>query len=254
MDDDTAPPHRSGMLARRDWRPGVAWGVLGPLLAVDAALIGLHGILGLTLPTVPDLFHIARETSLAEAVGYGKWAVSAILLALCALRGGGAVALAFAAVLTLMLADDGLQFHETLGHRLSRAAGLGELGAVDAQSLGEVIVLAAFGAALAPAILWSVWTAPPQGRWMALRLTGLIAVFALFGGVFDALHAPFEDWRYGAGIADLIEDGGEMAVASVITAHVVFLWRDGARSGGASGRRSAPPGRDPRRPRPGRRR
>ncbi|KKM00293.1 hypothetical protein LCGC14_1805880 [marine sediment metagenome] len=77
--------------------------------------------------------------------------------------------------------------------------------------------------ALLPLLAWGALATPVWSRPIGLRLMALVVLYAFFGGLVDMLHGVFAGLPYGIQIADLIEDGGEMIVASLIVAHAVTL-------------------------------
>lgn len=192
------------------------------LLATDALLIAAHIVSGLVLPRVPDALNVARDLSLAEWVGYGKWLAAVWLLGIAWSRGRAHVLAAIAILLAVMLADDALQIHERGGALFAPA--LAPVGPLSAQDLGELAVFACFGAILLPLLVAGYLATPAADRATACRLFSALALFVLFGVGVDALHPLFEPLPFGEQVAHIFEDGGEMAVASLIVANAAALY------------------------------
>lgn len=198
--------------------------VLVALIFVDLILIALHIGAGAYFDKIPTLLNIAFDNSLGEFFNYAKWATIIVLLWFVSRRTGNPALLACAALFAVMLADDSLQIHERLGEVAVNAEAVGAASWANAQTLGEIAVWAVLAALLLPVMLYG-FVKSTRAQWIpALRFLGLICLFVFFGGVIDALHQPVANIPYGPQLADLVEDGGEMIVASMIVAHAVALW------------------------------
>lgn len=224
--------HRKGSVAGRKLvRIGpvvVAVDWLAGLVAVDMLLIGAHVVLGATQPRIPPAFNIAYDFSLGESFNYAKW--SAVVIALVAVatarRAPGLLAVALAFV--FILADDSLQLHERFGHALASGALGPELGHAFSQDAGELAAMACIGTVLLVPLGWTYLREGAAGRAEMRVLVGLIALLAVFAAGVDQAHGLFRGLPYGIQIADLLEDGGEMLVGSLIAAHALALVRLGA--------------------------
>lgn len=197
--------------------------VLIVLVGIDLFLIAVHCIAGVTLERIPPLWNIALDFSLAEILSYFKWAICAALLFLAWRRSGiatlGAVALIFA-VITL---DDSLQIHENFG---ALYAG-GAERSTNRQDIGELIAFGLIGGLLSGPLIWSLWRSGMTGLNAIAGILCLIALLAVFGIGVDALHMVLPRFPGSVQLLDLVEDGGEMIVGSILVAHVWALRRSG---------------------------
>ncbi len=191
--------------------------VLAWLLAVDLVLIALHIAAGITLERIPPLLNIAMDWSLAEMVGYGKWALCAVLLGLAWRRSGLATYGAMALVLCVMTLDDFLQIHERLGTVIAQSGLVGG----HAQDMGELVVFGGFAVLLAGPLLYALWVDRRAGIAAVGGLILLIAVLVAFGVGVDAIKNMLPPFAFRVQVMELLEEGGEMLVGSLIVAHVV---------------------------------
>lgn len=221
---DTNPTSQRVLVCENSWFPTMDKTVLVALVFVDLILIAMHIGAGAYYDKIPALLNIAFDHSLGEIFTYAKWATIIVLLWFVSRRTGNPALLACAALFAVMLADDSLQIHERLGEVAVNAEAVGEASWANRQTLGEIAVWAVLAALLVPVMLIG-FVKSTRAQWIpALRFLGLICLFVLFGGVIDSLHQPVANLPYGPQLADLVEDGGEMIVASLIVAHAVALW------------------------------
>lgn len=199
--------------------------LLRQLALFDLILIAVHVVAGIVFERIPHLLNIALDFSLAEIYGYGKWAAIVALLLAAFRRTRRPILISMALIFTLMLLDDSLQLHERIGSNRVDALSLTGTEWLKAQDIGEVLVWALMAAFVLPVMAYGIMRSDAHGRRIGLRLMALIALFALFGGVVDMLHHPFRALPFGIQLADLLEDGGEMLVGSLILAHVAAMTR-----------------------------
>lgn len=195
------------------------------LLALDAVVIGLHVSTGVLMPRIPEVLNITTEFGLAESIGYAKWlAIVAVLLMAWTLT-GSRVLFPFAVIFAVMLADDMLQLHEHIGHRLATRQLVSAMGPLRPHEVGEIIGYAALFLPLMPPLLRAWSQSGERGHHLTGSLLGLILIFGVFGVVIDALHPVFGGTRIADALLYLVEDGGEIVVSSVILAHVLAIWQ-----------------------------
>jgi hypothetical protein len=197
--------------------------LLTALLLGDAVLILLYVTLGGlvvlgTLSEIPDWLALGKEASLPEVWNYIKWASIAALLFATSLRGGPVWTFPMAFVFLIILADDSLGIHENAGPALATFLPESLRGMAQAElavfGLLGLVVLGLF------AIAWRLAArtrAPGPGPGL---LFGLIAVLGFFAVVVDFLHDSIPMGLIWYSIWVVIEDGGEMIVASLILSHV----------------------------------
>ncbi len=222
----TGPVHawRPRLLPLDIYLPIAHGRALGLLLALDALVIGLHVATGVLLPRIPEMLNITTEFGLAESIGYAKWmAIIAVLLMAWSIT-GSRVLFPFAVIFAVMLADDMLQLHEHIGHRLAARQLAPAIGPLRPHEVGEIIGYAALFLPLMPPLLRAWSLSGKRGEHLTGSLLGLILLFGVFGVVIDALHPVFGGTRIADALLYLVEDGGEIVVSSLILAHVLAIW------------------------------
>jgi len=202
--------------------------VLVLLVTIDLTLILIHIGTGASFEKIPALLNISLDYSIGEFFNYAKWVTIIGILWVVSRRVGNPALLACASLFAVMLADDSLQIHERFGELAVSAGQIGDASWATGQTLAEIAVWGALAGLLLPVILFGLWKSTREQWLPAFRFLGLIALFAVFGGLVDALHQPVEQLPFGVQLVDLIEDGGEMIVASIIVAHAVTLWNETA--------------------------
>ncbi|MGR3756541.1 MAG: hypothetical protein ACU0AT_04850 [Tranquillimonas sp.] len=192
--------------------------VLLPLLAVDLALIAVYVALAAGPGRAPDLWNIGLEYSVSEVFNLGKWAATAALLAHLGLGRARPGLAPLAVIYLILLADDGLQLHETAGSWLTGALAGGPW-ATAAQDLGELAAWAVLGVAILVLYrrAWRRASGPDRG-WVAALFGAFLGL--LFCGIgLDMLHSALGDGSWiVAGFLSVAEDGGEMLFASLTLA------------------------------------
>jgi hypothetical protein len=125
-------------------------------------------------------------------------------------------------VFTYILLDDAFSVHELVGHTVAQAMPFATLLGMRRQDLGEATVSAGAAAVLLCAVAWAYARSSGSFREASRDVLVLLAFFALFAVGFDILHgvAPRGSTLHFA--LGVLEDGGEMLVASVITWYVFF--------------------------------
>lgn len=200
------------------------------LIAVDVGLILLNVVAFLLakasiIASVPNILKITQDASLGEDFNYLKWAVIVVALVWMALRDHWLAPFAWAGVFAMILADDSLQFHENIGSLISSDSKLPSNSLLYGSDLGEIIVFLAMGLI---AVILTVMMFSRRGamaRIMSVRYLYVLAGLGFFGVGIDALHQVISHFAldhpavaFLAPVFGLLEDGGEMLVASVATA------------------------------------
>ncbi|WP_409329177.1 hypothetical protein [Trujillonella humicola] len=212
--------------ARRTARwplPRVSVPTLVVLAVLDLALVVASALDGAPGSGPGDgAFSLETDGGLVEYVGYAHQLALVVLLLTLWRLGRGRVWLAWAAVFTLVLADDSARLHETLGDRAAAALHLQGVAGLRADDLGEVVVWGLLAAAPLLAIVVLHRGSDRDTRAASRGLAALVAVYAFFGVVVDQVHAAARDSALGAALGTL-EDGGELLALSLTLAHVVVL-------------------------------
>ena len=212
-------------------------GALAALILVDLVLIALH----LAMPWSAGLqqdprFSLETERGFSEVFQALKWSLITVVLLLCGLRmrewGYAAWALLFA----YLLVDDWRSVHERWGLMLSRSWDLPKPPFLRSADLGELIVSAAAVAALLPGIALGWWRGAASMRNAGADIVSLLLLLVAFGVGFDMLHVAVLPLPVFKQVFAVIEDGGELLVASAILAYcIALLYRGGPPGYGAWG-------------------
>ena len=219
------PGHAASPAAWPTGGPRLAWSVAWLLLLGDAAFLLVHLLHKAGHAALGDLaFNLTHEGGLAETFQYAKESFIAGVLALQAVRWRSATFLLWALLFGYLALDDSLALHEQGGAALAAALQLRPAWGLRAIDLGELVVAAAVAFAVMLMLAAIVWRGRASLRRVSAQLSMLIVLLAVCGVGFDMLHVvAFSHGIPGMGIA---EDGGEMAVMSLIVACVVQQGRD----------------------------
>ncbi len=192
----------------------------GAFFAMQASLIS----------AIPDEIKITVDGALPEIWGYVKWAVIIVALVRLSIRDRWSVPFRWALVFLMVLIDDSMQEHETIGALIAGHLPLPASLQPQGQDIAELMVFGAMGiiAVLLTATLFS--RNGPVSRALSLRFLVIILFLAFFGVALDFLHQTIRLFSEGTFAADflppifaLLEDGGEMIMASIATAFVLTL-------------------------------
>lgn len=171
-------------------------------------------------------FRLATERGYAEVVQYLKEYWIALCFAGLAWRSRSPVYLVLTAAFTYILLDDAAEIHERGGIVLERVLGLQPALGLRAQDLGEVLVFAIVGALLLLGGAVAYRFSDMRSRSVARFIVVAVLVLAFFGIGMDMVHQILAETRL-AFLVEVVEDGGELFVMSVVAAAVfVFLRRN----------------------------
>ncbi len=203
--------------------------ILAIFLAIDAVLIALYVALAIPrveaalMPIRPWLI-LRDDWSAGEIANYAKWTLGALLLALAARRRPGAGLAALSLAMAILLADDAGQLHERGGALLARLLSLPSVLGLRAVDLGELLVWAALGVPVLAGFALAWRRGGPRGRRGVAGLAALLALLVGFAVVADMIHSIILEIGLGGArgdqVAALIEEGGEMIVASFMLAQI----------------------------------
>ena len=205
------------------------------LLSVDVAFMLLDAASFLAekaalISDIPTELKITVDGALPEVLGYVKWAIIIVALVWLAIRDLWSVPFRWALVFLMVLIDDSLQEHETIGAMIADSLPLPASLQSQSQDIGEVMVFGAMGliAILLTATLFT--RNGPVARALSIRFMLIIVFLAFFGVALDFLHQSIRLLTEGSFAAQflpqvfaLLEDGGEMVMASIATAFVLTL-------------------------------
>lgn len=217
--------------------PRLAWPIAWLLLLGDAAFLLVHLLHKVgPVPFADPTFNVTHEGGLAERFQYAKEAFITGVLALQAVRWRSGTFTLWALLFGYLTLDDSLALHERGGAALAAALQLEPAWGLRSVDLGELAVAATVALAVMLMLAAIVRRGRASLRRVSSELSMLLVLLAVCGVGFDMLHVvAFSHGVPGMGIA---EDGGEMAVMSLIAACVVQQARDTGRIATGGDRRS----------------
>ena len=179
------------------------------------------------LEAVPGMLSLNAEYTLPESFNYGKWALAALCLALAFLRSRVPLFGCLAVVFAMLLVDDALLIHETLGWDVARVLAIPPMLNLDPKQIGEIVVFGVMGLIALGLIAFGHVRSAAAYHAFAHRYLFVIVALAVVGVLGDALHHAL--WGVWSGttrnvidlVLTLIEDGGEMLLGSLAVAYSV---------------------------------
>lgn len=204
--------------------------VLLLFIAIDLVFILIHCVgwatfrLGWT-NEIPHAFRISDDGSVPEVFNYLKWAILVGTLAWISLRDRWLTAFLWAVVFLLMLLDDSLQMHEAFGLILADHLPIGDDAALDPADVGELIYAALMAGLVGTMLAAAFRNADAASRRLTIVLTLVLAAFGFFSVFVDAVQRiainAYPEISFLQDIFALIEEGGEMFVASTAAALIL---------------------------------
>ena len=196
------------------------------LLSLDILFIALHLLLialfAEDLSAFYNRFTVDRERGFPELYQYLKFSlIAGLLFYLFTKRRAWTYAL-WASIFGLALLDDALGLHERGGRFLVSRFDIPHALGLRGQDFGELITWGVAGVGVLFALWMSYRRAAPELRRVSRQLVWRFALLGFFGLGVDAVHSLFRASSVALqeGFA-VLEDGGEMVVASLI---VAFVW------------------------------
>jgi hypothetical protein len=179
---------------------------------------------------IPDFIKITRDGAAPEYFGYIKWAVIILSLLWLAIRERWLAPARWAIVFVIILIDDSIQIHETVGLMLTEHLTLPVSLQAQTQDIAELLVFGTMGL-IALALTASMFFSRDHYTRAISKRLGLVILFLVFFGVFlDFLHQTITNFSTGTFAAPflpqifaMLEDGGEMFVASYAAAFILTL-------------------------------
>jgi hypothetical protein len=199
--------------------------VLVLMLCIDLVFILYSAMRNFTHQPI-SRWHIAYDGGFPEKWQYIKWGLLIALLLAIFRQRRSAIYLAWAALFTYFLMDDSMMIHERLGQRISDYFGFQPALRLNPGNFGEMIVSAGAAIPLLGFLAFCyVKSSSSIDRGFSRTMAVMLAALVFFGIFVDELDvvAPFRIVR---SFLELVEDGGEMAVATVMVCYVggeVFL-------------------------------
>jgi hypothetical protein len=209
--------------------------VLIVLLSVDvffvvADIIAFIATKLALIAKIPDIIKITRDGALPEIYGYVEWAVIILSLLWLAVRERWLAPVRWALVFVIVLVDDSIQIHETVGFMLTEHLALPVSLQAQSQDIAEVLVFGAMGLIAVALTASMFFSHDPHTLALSKRLGLVILFLIVFGVILDFVHQIVITASGGTiaaqflpAIFSMIEDGGEMIVASFAAAFVLTL-------------------------------
>ena len=167
----------------------------------------------------PELV-LTLDGTIPEHYQYVKLAWIALLLLMLGWFGRRWAYVPWAGLFAYIVADDFFALHEGVGGWIDARTEATRVVGVPVQALGEVALPGAVTLLLAPLLLWSVLRGPPHDRRVLRSVAVFVALFAGFGVGVDLLHAAFPGGGQAWKIWGVLEEGGELVVASLLLAYL----------------------------------
>lgn len=191
--------------------------VLLVFLAIDAVFLAIHIWLSLN-DALGTTWNVKRDNSIPEMWQYAKWV---LLIGFCAMvfhRDRSGPYFVWILLFGYFLVDDSLRIHEQMGNQFVALLDLVPALGLRGVDFGELATTA-----IAAVILFGLMllayrrTDNENARRFTRRMAGLVVAIAFFGVGVDMadiiVSQPTLKWALG-----ILEDSGEMAVASIMVA------------------------------------
>jgi hypothetical protein len=171
------------------------------------------------------MWNVSVDRSYAEYFNYLKWLACVVALAWLFVQRSNLVYCALALLFLYFLLDDSVSLHEWLGGLVTDAMQWKPALALRANDFGELSVSAVAGAVLASFVALTYWKCgDDRSRRLTRQLLPWLILLVFFGIGIDMLDIQLSNLGASGTLnatMAVIEDGGEMICASVLTAIVV---------------------------------
>jgi len=193
------------------------------LLCADLAFIALHSIETLSPYIDSALYSLETEGGYPEIYQCLKWFWIIMLLAFVVVSRRSWSYASWGAVFTYFLVDDGLSIHERVGHFIAGKLSFNPPLGLRLQDIGELAVSAAAGMILLSLVIWVYRRGTQVFKKVSRDMLMMLLAFAVFSVFFDMAHIAIKwGWKM-TFFLGVIEDGGEMLVASLILWYTFLL-------------------------------
>jgi len=200
-------------------------GLLICLILVDLIIIGLN----FYNSWIPDdqwteFFALASDDSIGEYFQYVKWFLICVLFVCITIKRSSLSFFAWFFLFLYLLLDDSLSIHENIGASLMSTSSFEAPFGLRLQDIGELLVSAIAGSILLLSFIWAFKKGDGFFKTSTFNMFYLFLALVFFGVFFDVIAVMI----YGgnptlAFIFDVIEDGGEMIVASFMFWYAVLM-------------------------------
>ena len=191
------------------------------LLSADFVFIAVHCVNLLT--PISKLFNIGQDGGYSEIFQYIKFFWIIILLSYIFLITKVSNYFSWITVFIYLLCDDALAIHENLGGKIAEYLNFQSHFNLRPIDFGELIVSMSAGILLLTVVALSYLQGSPTFKKISIDLLVLFFSLAFFGVVVDMAHVAIRLGNTVKSALGIIEDGGEMAVTSLIFWYVFCL-------------------------------
>ncbi|MBA1274513.1 hypothetical protein [Stutzerimonas azotifigens] len=193
------------------------------LVFADLGFVVLHLINSLTPFPNDPLFSLEKDRGYPEVFQYLKWFWIVLLFGYLALLRRSPTYLAWAMVFAYFLADDALALHERVGALFAVHLDIAPPFGLRVEDVGELAASAAMGVLLLALVCWGYLAGRPAFKKISHDTLLLIGALVFFGVGFDMAHIIIPLGEAGDLLFSVLEDGGEMLVASATLGYVLML-------------------------------
>jgi len=192
------------------------------LLITDFVFIILHILNLYTGLLNSSLYLLTRDRGYAEFFQYTKELWIAVLFLILGIKRKQGIFYVFSLLFLYLLIDDSFEIHEKLGQIIAETFNFQPWFGLRAVDFGELIVYAVYGLLFFTALILFFILSDQLGRQIAVYMAIFFVLLAFFVVVMDMV-AVMVDHRGTAWVLEIIEEGGEMLVISLITWFVYRL-------------------------------
>ena len=218
----------------------LAWPLLALLLLADAVFISLHvWYWSMGWLETSHQFDLEWGTGAPEYYTYFKWLICSVAALWLFARNRDLVYLAWAALFFWFLVDDAENMRTTGGAWIAGVMDWGPAWGLPAQGVGELVVSGIAGILLLGGIAVAYWRSPDaEAKAFSKALAPWLGALIVFGVGVDTLHAVVAHRTGLSAFLAVVEEGGEMIVASILTAIVCLYALPATRRGTLTARSS----------------
>lgn len=201
-------------------------GFLIGFLAADVVFLVIHAAFGvLTLKGVvdvwPDFFNVDRDWGGGEILSYVKWVMSIGALVGCFMISRKPIFLGLGGLFLVCLIDDSIGLHERGTLWLIDDLTIYRYFGTHQAIVGELISWALLGIPAVASLGAGWWMSNSRDRRLVLPALMFFAGVVVCAVGMDVVHSSLPDRSLAAGLAGMLEEGGEMIFLSLLLA---FVW------------------------------
>lgn len=203
------------------------------LLAVDFVLV-LPAVVSVASGGIDGFdggrLDVRFDRTVPEVFGYLQLGFAVVVLVLAARRDRVRFPMALAAIGVMLLVDDALRVHETVGRTIDTMRDGADVGPLRAKDIGDLVTWAVLGLVSLALLWWGTRDITPNEQaaaWPWLCVPGLLAIAV----VFDVVGAS-----QGIDVLSLGDDVIEVVAISAAAVLALARWRRSMPVDGAPGR------------------